>query len=265
MTCKLCGNPESIPMIIADPTGKAETIEICQECLPKYIQKKIDDFPLESLVKFPPVNPIPVDAPPFKSKNKDYFLENLIQDTLEINNILFGNQKNKKLKNYYKEEVKPPCPKCGLDRITFMKNGRPGCEFCYTYFPEVLPLIEMVQEGENRHRGKLHKKYFLDKAKNSKIKELIKELEQEMAPYISREEYELAIPFRDAIRKIKQLAFDLDALDLKLQKLIQEEEYESASESKKYKQDLENMIAETYADVFLNQKAPVKELDVNVD
>lgn len=267
MTCKLCGNPESIPIIIADPAGKAETLEICQGCLPKYIQQKIDSFPLESLVGFPPVNPIE----PIKSK--DYSLENMLQDAFEINNILFGKQKNKNYgnpsiaasKNYYKEEVKPPCPKCGTDRLSFMKSGKPGCGFCYTYFPEVLPLIEAVQEGENRHRGKLHKKYFLDKAKNSKIKDLIKELEQEMAPYISREEYELAIPFRDAIRKIKQLAFDLDALDLKLQELVQNEEYESASESKKYKQDIENLIAGTYADMFLNQKAPVKELDVSAD
>ena len=267
MPCKFCGNTSTNILMIQNPSGQIESVEICSVCFPKFVQYKMQEF--ENLGKsFPPVNTIPPE-----SSNENIIVDNAdfikkITNTIKksLSQSYFNSSQSKQennLPDYYQEEKTPPCPKCGMSRIDFLNTGKPGCGHCYVHFPEMEDLVKATQEEETRHRGKLHKNYFLDKAKTCKISDLIKELEQEMAPYISREEYELAIPFRNSVREIKKLALDLQNLEKEISQLVKEENYELAQEIKNKKNEIQKQISNAYANPFLTQKNINKEFDLN--
>jgi len=91
------------------------------------------------------------------------------------------------------------CPKCGMTYADFKKQGRLGCENCYTTFKDKLfPLLRKVH-GATRHSGKVPGIVIKKMGASEGLKELKKRLERA----IEMEEYEEAARLRDEIKKIE--------------------------------------------------------------
>jgi len=104
----------------------------------------------------------------------------------------------------HKDDIhkKPACEKCGLTFEQFQKNGRLGCDNCYsTYRNKLDSLFRRIQGGNVKHTGKTPKR-----AEKS-IKNSIELEEQRMLlkKALQDENYEEAAILRD---KIKKLEFD---------------------------------------------------------
>ena len=101
------------------------------------------------------------------------------------------------------EEPETPsreCPECGIKFVEFRNTGRLGCPHDYQEFREELtPLLENIH-GETTHRGKIPSRMPQNKAMQSELAQLRKQLLQA----VNREAYEDAARLRDRIRALEE-------------------------------------------------------------
>ncbi|MDP6685326.1 MAG: UvrB/UvrC motif-containing protein, partial [Candidatus Omnitrophota bacterium] len=105
------------------------------------------------------------------------------------------------------KETKLKCPRCGLTYEDFKKVGRLGCGECYTAFKEVLlPLLKRIH-GSTQHYGKAPQNFQKPKPSipaPSKSKNGLQELKDKLQKAIQNEEFEEAAKLRDKIRDVEK-------------------------------------------------------------
>ncbi len=92
------------------------------------------------------------------------------------------------------------CIHCGFTSADLKKSGRLGCSECYGTFAEALEsLLKNMHKG-TQHRGKVppNARRAID------LEARILQLESELKAAISREDFESAAQFRDAIKVARQ-------------------------------------------------------------
>ena len=90
------------------------------------------------------------------------------------------------------------CRNCGITLTEIKKNGRFGCEKCYTNFASVVtPLLEHIH-GTSRHCGK---KPAREKKNNPVL--LVSGLKKNLEKAVKKENYELAANLRDELNRLK--------------------------------------------------------------
>ena len=92
------------------------------------------------------------------------------------------------------------CAHCGFTSADLKKSGRLGCSECYTTFAEPLEALLKNMHKGTQHRGKVppHARRAID------LEARILQLESELKAAISREDFESAAQFRDAIKMARQ-------------------------------------------------------------
>jgi len=87
------------------------------------------------------------------------------------------------------------CPRCGLSKGDFDKNGRFGCGECYRVFQPFLPaLLGRIHPGL-RHEGKAPRSNLSREVVEARLKRLQGELDQAVA----LEDFEAAARIRDEL------------------------------------------------------------------
>jgi protein arginine kinase activator len=116
---------------------------------------------------------------------------------------LYEPQKNGKKGSASGDEPEAPsreCPVCGIKFVEFRNTGRLGCPHDYQEFREELtPLLENIH-GETTHRGKVPSRMPQNKAMQSELVQLRKQLLQA----VNKEAYEDAAKLRDRIRTLEE-------------------------------------------------------------
>ena len=89
------------------------------------------------------------------------------------------------------------CLACGFGQSDFKKTGRLGCAACYQTFAEGLgPLLKGMHKGV-AHVGKVPSRLAMTLERESRMKDLQRELRQA----VTDENYESAAQLRDRIRE----------------------------------------------------------------
>ena len=92
------------------------------------------------------------------------------------------------------------CPTCGLSYADFKKIGRLGCGECYTVFRKYLaPLLKRIH-GSTQHSGKSPLNITV---KGTKKRIDIQELRLRLQKAIEEEEFEEAARLRDQIKEVE--------------------------------------------------------------
>ncbi len=101
------------------------------------------------------------------------------------------------------------CPACGMTYNDFKKMGRLGCSECYDAFKKVLlPLIKNIH-GSTNHVGKEPPRVTATERQIKKMKVISKkdrviELREKLQKAIQNEEYEEAAALRDRIKALEK-------------------------------------------------------------
>ena len=90
------------------------------------------------------------------------------------------------------------CPKCGFTQADFKKSGRLGCSECYTTFAEGLGGLLKTMHKGTRHVGKAPE--ALRESRDTA--ERIKALQKKLAKAIDEEDFEMAAVLRDEINHL---------------------------------------------------------------
>lgn len=92
------------------------------------------------------------------------------------------------------------CPECGMKYSQFVKKGKFGCARCYETFQAKLdPIFRRVHGGNTIHKGKIPKRIGSD----IQARREIDELKQKLQRHIENEEFEQAAQVRDQIRALE--------------------------------------------------------------
>ncbi len=92
------------------------------------------------------------------------------------------------------------CSHCGLDYEDFKRIGRLGCPHCYENFKESLTPLLKRIQGGEQHVGKFP--HYVDKSTKQALE--IKNLQRKLDKAIQEENFEKAAIIRDKIKKIKK-------------------------------------------------------------
>jgi protein arginine kinase activator len=118
-----------------------------------------------------------------KSTSKESLITNLV-------NFIFTDNIGATQKS-----LSPGCKTCGQTLESFLSTGRIGCGDCYEFYKkEFTPMIEKCQASSNQHVGKIP----------SSNKNIIKQLEEDLANSIKKEDYETASLIKARIDKLRQ-------------------------------------------------------------
>ncbi|MBU1062454.1 MAG: UvrB/UvrC motif-containing protein [Candidatus Omnitrophica bacterium] len=99
-----------------------------------------------------------------------------------------------------KKETKIKCPRCGLTYEDFKKVGRLGCGDCYQAFKDALLPLLKRIHGSTQHYGKSPGRV----ANVVKAKTDLQTLKDRLQRAIQQEEFEEAAKLRDKIREIEK-------------------------------------------------------------
>lgn len=88
------------------------------------------------------------------------------------------------------------CPRCGFSQADFKKSGRLGCPDCYRTFAEGLSGLLKTMHKGTRHVGKAPEALRQSRENVDRLKALQKKL----AKAIEEEDYEMAAALRDEIK-----------------------------------------------------------------
>ncbi|MFA5689500.1 MAG: UvrB/UvrC motif-containing protein [Kiritimatiellales bacterium] len=124
-----------------------------------------------------------------------------LQTPISITDILMG--LSQQIKTPAPAELTLACPRCGMSRDEFRKNGRLGCPDCYKTFMAELTAAVKAMHHSAQHIGKIPAREGVQTRMKSKLARLQKELDEAIA----REEYERAAQLRDEM-KISRSAAD---------------------------------------------------------
>lgn len=92
------------------------------------------------------------------------------------------------------------CPSCGFTQADFKKAGRLGCAECYKTFAEGLEQLLKSMHKGTRHKGKIPASLRESQDLADKLKSLQKKLEKA----VNEENFEQAAQCRDEIKATKQ-------------------------------------------------------------
>lgn len=178
MKCQNCGENEANVRYTQIINGVKKEMALCDECS-KSLGLQSLDFN------------IPISFSSFLGQ----FLE-------EDNNILDSIVSQNELK----------CDKCDMTYNEFMKNGKFGCDNCYTAFANQVNMILKNLQGNDKHIGRKYnliestseekvenKQNLVSKENDNKTDKLKKDLKKA----IEEERYEEAAKIRDEIKKIE--------------------------------------------------------------
>ena len=99
----------------------------------------------------------------------------------------------------YAKPVTDAVCECASDMDDFKRTGLLGCEECYTTFrDDLIPIIKRAQGGRTEHRGRVPGRSGVNKLME------IKDLRNELAEAVGKEEYERAAVLRDRIPAITE-------------------------------------------------------------
>jgi len=90
------------------------------------------------------------------------------------------------------------CPRCGFTQADFKKSGRLGCPECYKTFAEGLEGLLKTMHKGTRHAGKVPEALRESREQADRLKALQKKL----AKAIDDENFEQAAHLRDEIKQI---------------------------------------------------------------
>lgn len=167
MFCDECGENPATTHYTKIVNGKKNEFHLCESCA-----KQHKEFGFDS---------------PFS-------IHQLLAGLLD--NITDGNKKKENI-----EEFK--CNLCGTTYLKFKQSGKFGCNNCYESFRQQLyPLFKRIHGHEN-HIGKIPKKT----GGEIKLKREIDTLKLKLSIAVEKEEFEIAVKFRD---KIKELQRDIN-------------------------------------------------------
>lgn len=99
-----------------------------------------------------------------------------------------------------REEVLIKCPNCGLTYADFKKIGRLGCSDCYVTFKKFLGSLLKSIHGSSLHVGKSVYKA----AKPVKEKTGMQDLKAKLQKAVENEEFEEAARLRDQIKELEK-------------------------------------------------------------
>jgi protein arginine kinase activator len=100
------------------------------------------------------------------------------------------------------EAAKTKCPHCGLTYADFKKIGRLGCSECYIAFKKYLAPLLKRIHGSSQHVGKTPTKF----AKGLKKKIDIQDLRSKLQRAVDQEQFEEAARLRDQIKELEKKA-----------------------------------------------------------
>jgi len=91
------------------------------------------------------------------------------------------------------------CPRCKTSLVEFLRSGIVGCADCYKVFETEIRNLLLKKQGSINHVGKISSKHI----SKIKIKEKIKELEDEKDRAARQENYIVAEALKNQIEKLK--------------------------------------------------------------
>lgn len=91
------------------------------------------------------------------------------------------------------------CPRCGFTQADFKKAGRLGCPDCYQTFGEALEGLLKSMHKGTRHVGKVPEAL----RQNRDLSDRVKALEKRLTKAIQEEDFEEAAVLRDEIKQTK--------------------------------------------------------------
>lgn len=94
--------------------------------------------------------------------------------------------------------VEVKCPQCGFTQADFKKSGRLGCAECYKTFVEGLEGLLKTMHKGTRHIGKVPE--ALRRSRDTA--DQLKALQKKLAKAIEEEDFEQAAVLRDEIKKL---------------------------------------------------------------
>jgi protein arginine kinase activator len=100
------------------------------------------------------------------------------------------------------EAAKIKCPNCGLSYVDFKKIGRLGCGECYIAFKKYLAPLLKRIHGSSQHVGKAPAK----SAKGLKKEIDIQDMRNKLQRAIEQEQFEEAARIRDTIKELEKNA-----------------------------------------------------------
>lgn len=181
MLCENCGNNEANIKYTQIINGVKKQMNLCENCANEL-----------------GVNNISFDMP----INFSNFLEDVFYE--DENLLIPSIAQNEKI----------ICNKCKMSYENFIKNGKFGCDECYTTFEDKIDNLLKNIHGVNRHIGRKAKRFSTyetqkdntkvekQEIEESKTDEKIKKLKNRLKQEIKEERYEDAAKTRDEIKKL---------------------------------------------------------------
>lgn len=99
------------------------------------------------------------------------------------------------------------CPHCGFTQADFKKAGRLGCSECYVTFADGLESLLKSMHKGTRHVGKVPHSLQQSRDLSDKLKSLQKKLDKA----VEEENFELAASIRDEIKSTKEKLTEITA------------------------------------------------------
>lgn len=96
--------------------------------------------------------------------------------------------------------IEARCPGCGLTYRELRKNGKLGCSKCYQAFNSYLEPMLKQIHGTDRHAGKI----LASSPVRRKINRQVKDLQIQLQRVLQEEQYEKAAELRDQIQKLER-------------------------------------------------------------
>jgi protein arginine kinase activator len=99
------------------------------------------------------------------------------------------------------------CPHCGFTQADFKKAGRLGCSECYVTFADGLESLLKSMHKGTKHLGKAPQSLQQSRDLSDKLKSLQKKLDKA----VEEENFEQAAQIRDEIKNTKEKLTELTA------------------------------------------------------
>jgi len=94
------------------------------------------------------------------------------------------------------------CPHCGFTQAEFKKTGRFGCAECYQTFAEGLETLLKTMHKGTRHLGKVPQGLRL----SHQLEDQLGRLQQKLEKAVQEENFEQAAQVRDEIKRLREQA-----------------------------------------------------------
>lgn len=177
MMCKRCGKKQATMYYKQTLNGKTKEYALCDDCAEELKNN----------------GELDIKIPSFFGESENHFFG----DFFGLGGLL-GN-----LEPEISAKPKREKKKCSLCANTFddlVNNGKVGCSKCYETFSEELKRTIENIHGNEKHIGRVPKKFKKEKS----VKDKINDLRIELKNAIKKQEFEQAAVLRDEIKKLEE-------------------------------------------------------------